>query len=135
MKLYADEEHHAEVRALADSSGFVVSLLARVEVAAAIWRKVRMGDLRAGSAAVRVAAFEADFFGAESFPSRFAVVGLGTAVLDDAARMVGTHGLRAYDAMQLAAARAAAADPDLRTFAAFDHTLSRAAAVEGFTLP
>lgn len=46
-------------------------------------------------------------------------------VLEDAARLVATHALRAYDAVQLASARAARqADAGLRT----------AAANEGFSL-
>jgi predicted nucleic acid-binding protein len=45
------------------------------------------------------------------------------------------HGLRAYDAIQLAAARAARGAADgCTTFAAFDTTLRAAAAVEGFAL-
>ena len=45
------------------------------------------------------------------------------------------HGLRAYDAVQLASAKAAAqAVPDCRTMTAFDGTLRAAAAAESFAL-
>ncbi len=55
--------------------------------------------------------------------------------LEDAVRLTGVHGVRAYDAVQLASARAArAVDPGIDAFAAFDHGLRRAAAAEGFTL-
>ncbi|MEQ3552953.1 type II toxin-antitoxin system VapC family toxin [Pseudonocardia nematodicida] len=132
VKLYADEEGCEDVRAL---THLVVAQIARVEVPAALWRKTRVGELPPGPAAVLVAAFEADLFGTADEAARFAVVGLSPAVLDDAARLAGTHALRAYDAVQLASARAAAAaDPGLRRFAAFDPALCRAAAAEGFTL-
>lgn len=132
VKLYADESGHEQVRALVP---LVVSQLARVEVPAAVWRKHRVGELTPEDASLLVAAFEADYFGTGDEPPRFAAVGVSAATLDDAARLSGVHGLRAYDAVQLAAARAAAgADPDCTDFAAFDQGLRAAAAAEGFTL-
>jgi uncharacterized protein len=86
----------------------------------------------AGSASALVAAFEAEYHGPRP---RFGIVAPTVAVLDDAARLTGSHGLRAYDAVQLASARAAAAADDrVRTFAAFDGRLRDAAAREGFVL-
>ncbi|MBA3411457.1 MAG: type II toxin-antitoxin system VapC family toxin [Geodermatophilaceae bacterium] len=132
VKLYADEDGQDIVRAL---ENLVLAQIARVEVPAAIWRKTRAGQLGAASATVLVADFEADFFGTDDEPPRFASVALGVALLDDAAALSATRGLRAYDAIQLAAARgAAAADPTCRTFAAFDRSLRAAAAAEGFAL-
>ncbi|MGH3979596.1 MAG: type II toxin-antitoxin system VapC family toxin [Pseudonocardiaceae bacterium] len=132
VKLYADEQDHQLVRGL---GGLVVSALARVEVPAAIWRKQRMGELGAADAAVLVAAFEADYHGSPGDQPRFGVVAATAAVLEAASRLVGVHGLRAYDAVQLASATAAAeAVPDCRTVAAFDVTLRVAAAAEGFAL-
>jgi predicted nucleic acid-binding protein len=132
VKLYADEQDHQLIREL---GGLVVSTLARVEVPAAIWRKHRMGELNSADAAVLVAAFEADYHGSADDQPRFGVVSATAAVLDTAARFVGVHSLRAYDAVQLASATAAAeAIPDCRTVAAFDATLRTAAAKEGFTL-
>jgi hypothetical protein len=56
-------------------------------------------------------------------------------ILDEAARSVGRHPLRAFDAVQLASALAArAADPELTAFACFDDALADAARAEGFTL-
>ncbi len=79
-----------------------------------------------------MADFEADY---TATVSRFAVVEPAPSVLDDAAGLAGAHGLRAYDAVQLASARAAAAADDrVRTFAAFDAPLRDAAAREGFVL-
>jgi uncharacterized protein len=132
VKFYADEPGHEPVRAL---DAVLVCQLARVEVPAAIWRKQRMGAITAGDASVLVAAFEADYYGTQDEAARFLVVALQPAVLDAAAHLAGVHGLRAYDAVQLATARVAAdLVPDCRTFAAFDHNLRAAAAVEGFAL-
>lgn len=132
VKLYADEARHEEVRSLAP---LVISQVARVEVPAAVWRKHRMNELTAQDSAVLVAAFEADYSGTEEHPPRFAAVAVTTAVLDDAARLTGIHGLRAYDAVQLAAARAArSADDGCTDFAAFDGALRDAAAAEGFAI-
>lgn len=132
VKLYADEPDHQVVR---EQGSLVVSALARVEVPAAIWRKHRMGELDPADAAILVAAFEADYHGSASDLPRFAVVAATTTVLDTAAALVGVHGLRAYGAVQLASAKAAAeAIPDCRTVAAFDGTLRTAAAKEGFAL-
>ncbi len=128
VKLYADEAGHEPVRAL---HVLVVSALARVEVPAAIWRKQRLGELDAADTALLVAAFEADYLGTDDEPPRFAVVIPDAPVLDAAARLAGVHGLRAYDAVQLATALAVVAvEPDCRTFAAFDRQLRTAAAAE-----
>lgn len=132
VKLYADEPGHGSVRALEQ---VVVAQIARVEVPAALWRKNRMGELSAGAAAVLVAAFEADWFGTEEGPRRFEVVRMSARVVEDAARLAGVHGLRAYDAVQLATARAVrAVDESTERFVAFDRGLSSAAAAEGFTI-
>jgi predicted nucleic acid-binding protein len=113
----------------------VVASIARVEVPAAVWRKERLGELHAADAEVLVAAFEADWFGTEGEPPRFASVGLAQALLDRAAGLVATHALRTYDAIQLASALAARdADPDCRELACFDEGLRGAAAREGFSL-
>jgi len=109
--------------------------MARVEVPAAIWRKERTGDLPVADAEVLVAAFEADWFGTEEDPPRFAATTLPPALLDRAAELTATHGLRARDAVQLASALAAReADPGCREFACFDEGLRAAAARSGFSL-
>lgn len=132
VKLYADEQDHQLIRG---QDSLVVSALARVEVPAAIWRKHRMGELDAVNAGILVAAFEADYHGSAQDRPRFGVVAVTGPVLDTASRLVGVHVLRAYDAVQLASAKAAAdAIPDCRTVAAFDGTLRTAAAKEGFAL-
>ncbi len=98
-------------------------------------RKHRSGELAADEARLLVAEFEADLFGTVDEEARFAVVAVAAPVYDDAARLVAVHGLRAYDAVQLAAARAARlADPECDQVAAFDRDLRGAAAREGFGL-
>ncbi|MDP3714570.1 MAG: type II toxin-antitoxin system VapC family toxin [Mycobacteriales bacterium] len=129
VKLYADETGADLVRA---HPLFVVSAVARVEVPAAIWRKHRVGELSADDAGVLARAFAADWHD-ERGP--FVPVALGPALLGGAAELVATHGLRAYDGVQLACATAArAADPDVDTLLCFDAELSEAAAREGFSL-
>jgi predicted nucleic acid-binding protein len=112
-----------------------VSVLARVEVPAALWRKNRVGALEAGDVQVLIGAFEADLFGDFDRRPCLVAVAITPAILDSAARLTGVHGLRAFDAIQLATACAAhAADPGCDTFACFDAALGRAAAAEGFAL-
>jgi uncharacterized protein len=132
VKLYADEAGHEDVRGLV---GVAVAELARVEVPAALWRKQRMGELSASDARLLTADFEADYFGTDTEPPRFAAIVATGALLDEVARLCATHGLRAYDAVQLSTALAAhRADESCSDFAAFDRSLRTAAAAEGFNL-
>ena len=132
VKLYIDEGGHEQVRGL---HPLLASELTRVEVPAALWRKHRMGVITPAQASVLVAAFEADYHGTVDQPSRFVAVAATGGVLDSAARLCAVHGLRAYDAVQLATAKAAAAVfSECRAFAAYDEALRTAAAAEGFML-
>jgi uncharacterized protein len=132
VKLYADELGADVIRPL---SHLIVSQLARVEVPAALWRKHRLGELSAADASLLISAFEADYFGTEEDPERFLVIGATAGLLDDAAQLAGTHGLRAYDSVQLASACSTVAEvPEGVHFAAFDDALRTAAAREGFQL-
>jgi predicted nucleic acid-binding protein len=129
VKLYADEAGAELVRPV---NPLVVAQVARVEVPAALWRKHRLGELSATDAAILVAAFEADYFGADEGEPRLLVIATTAAVFDQAARLTGVHGLRAYDAVQLASASAAhAATAGGIAFLAFDKALRAAAAAEG----
>jgi predicted nucleic acid-binding protein len=127
VKLYADEAGSAAVRR---RRVLVVSALARVEVPAALWRKHRMGELTAVDAGVLTAAFEFDWYGRDAV---LVPVAAHTAVLEQAAGLVPRHGLRGYDAVQLASAIAArTADPGVDEFLCFDEVLAAAAAREGW---
>jgi predicted nucleic acid-binding protein len=142
VTLYADEPGHDVI---AGRDVLVVSALSRVEVPAALWRKQRTGELTAGKARVLVDDFLAawddgatntvDVRDDDRIPA-YLPVRASTSVLDAAVRLCGVHGLRAYDAVQLASATAArAADDGIDTFLALDRALTRAAAAEGFTVP
>jgi predicted nucleic acid-binding protein len=132
VKLYADEFGADAVRSL---SLVVVSQLARVEVPAALWRKHRRGELTANDTAVLIAEFEADYFGDGTQLPRFSVIAVTAPILEHAAYLVGVHGLRAYDAVQLASACAAKdAVVEEVAFAAFDKALRDAAAAQGLAL-
>jgi predicted nucleic acid-binding protein len=132
VKLYADEAGHEQIRTL---ESLAVAQLARVEVPAALWRKQRMGELSPNDARVLTSDFEADYFGTDSEPPRFAAVAATGHVLDEAVRLCASRGLRACDAVQLSSALAVRrADERCTAFAAFDDSLRTAAAVEGFGL-
>ena len=133
VKLYVPESGYAAVRAAAGP--FVIATLTRVEVPAAFWGKTRTGELSAPDAALLVSAFEFDYHGDDQSDSIFAVVSLDEPILVAAARQASRHGLRAYDAVQLACAMAARrADPSVDMFAVFDHKLRNAAVAEGFAV-
>lgn len=78
--------------------------------------------------------FRADFYGGHDSGPRFAVTDLTSLLLEDAADLVASKGLRAPDAAQLASALGAReASPDLGDFACFDTPLRRDAARAGFS--
>lgn len=129
-KLYLDEPGRDQVLGLGT---LVASSLAAVEVCSAIWRKQRLGELAAGDAGVLADRALAELSGGST---RVVVIPPTTRLLVDASLLTGTAGLRAYDALQLATARAAReAMPDVAAFACFDRVLSGAAAAHGFALP
>ena len=104
--------------------------MARVEVAAALWRKERRGEASAEVVATATAAFRSDWH-----TGRFDIVSADAVLLERAAHSTAVHGLRAFDAVQLASAllaRKAAAE--IQQFACFDQQLREAASVEGFAL-
>lgn len=131
LKRYVDEDGMAAARAIA--SPMVVSDLARVEAAAALWRHHRLGAIGLTDAS-RLAAAVARDLSRES-PSQIAVIALTPGLVADAAALTARHPLRAGDAIQLASALAARdADPALDRFATADRTLAEAAERERFML-
>jgi predicted nucleic acid-binding protein len=124
-------------RRAAQPSVVVMSAVSQVEVASAIWRKQRIGELSPNQARVLVDAFLADLDSSGQQSPAAAVIYLAvaasTGVLDTAVALCGVHGLRGYDAIQLASAvRARAVDPTLTELVTYDVALHRAAAAEGF---
>jgi predicted nucleic acid-binding protein len=142
VTLYADEPGHEDI---AGRDVLVVSAVSRVEVPAALWRKQRTGELTAGKARVLVDDFLATWdAGAtpagdvrdDDHAPAYLPVRASNPVLDAAVRLCGVHGLRAYDAVQLASATTAReADAGIDTFLAFDRALVLAAEAEGFAVP
>lgn len=130
VKLYADEAGAEHIR---EQGSFYVSQLTRVEVAAALWRKNRMGQLDSGATQILLREFDADYLQPDQ--GRFVPIRVSAELLEAAIDLAAAHGLRAYDAVQLASAAAVrSADPDCTTFAAFDVDLRDAAARIGFRL-
>lgn len=125
------EPEQKQVRLLTD---LTMSVIAQVEVPAALWRKHRTGELSAREARLLTAAFANEVEGLEGAPARFVLVGLSAGILEHAASLVARHPLRAYDAVQLATALAVvSAEPSMR-FVSFDTALNAAAAAEGLRL-
>jgi predicted nucleic acid-binding protein len=133
VKRYVNELGTAWVTGLLDpaaNNSIHVSRITGVEVVSAITRRVRIGTLPVGLAANALGQFRADF------KSRFRVVGITVAVVSEAMALAEKHALRAYDAVQLAAAqrvlaRYLAVGENL-TLISSDMDLNAAALAEGF---
>lgn len=109
----------------------VVSALTRVEVVAALWRKVTIGELSDGDAALLTQEFEADWCGtSDQAPLLTAVLTTG-AILDGAAALVPRHRLRACDAVVLACALVVRELEPNVGFLVWDRHLAAAALREG----
>lgn len=135
VKSYADEAHSPAVRRWFAVSDIVVSELTQVEIASALWTKVRGGVLTADDAWALADTFAVDWFGTGDTDRAYVLVSLDQPVFDQAVSLVARHGLRTGDAIQLASAlEARAADPTCATFLCFDRRLRSAAAREGFAL-
>ena len=131
VKLYVEEKGSSLV---ASSEPLTVSALARVEVAAAVMRKVRVGALAGDLADVLVDELEADLTGLDGAP-RCATVRVDVRLLERATELVRSHPLKGYDAVQLATALAVRdVDPEPVTFLCFDAQLGRAARAEGLAV-
>lgn len=129
---YATE---VELVELGSPGEVVVSVLARVEVPSAIWRKQRMGELSSEDAAILVDAFEADYHGGGDGSPGFVPIAVRPVILERAARLLAVHALRGYDAVQLASAlMVTEVVPECSGFAVLDRRLREAAAREGLSL-
>ena len=106
-----------------------VARVTGVEVVSAIARRARSGSLSAPHAAAALNLFRADF------RTRFQIVGITAAVVKQAMRLAERHFLRAYDAVQLAAAlqvhRRCLALGQTLTLVSADADLNAAAVAEG----
>ncbi len=112
------------------SNVFYFSQIYGVEVVSAISRRFREGSLTQKAAQKSIARFKRDF------QTKFRGLRLSNAVVFDAMRFAETHGLRGYDAVQLATAinvenRLAASGFSSITFVSADNRLNQAAQTEG----
>lgn len=131
VKRYADETGSDLVQSV--SEPVIASGLAAVEVPAALWRKHRIGQVSATDAQILCRRFLADI--SPSSPESDAVlIEVGKDILDVAIDLVARHPLRAYDAVQLASALAAARLFGRCRFGCFDEQLNDAAVAEGLVL-
>lgn len=101
VKRYIQEVGSAWVSGLMTSTAgnwLYVARISGVEVVFAITRKARTGGIASTDASKALIAFRSDF------PANFTVVEVTPALVSEAMHLAETHLLRAYDAVQLAAA-------------------------------
>jgi predicted nucleic acid-binding protein len=129
-KLYIREAGTDQVLALAtraDAPTLVIVSLCRVELCAAIRRRVRSKDLSADNAKAALLAFH------EHLSSIYIVQPVTEPVIEIAVELLERHELRAYDAVQLAACLSLSLTQydGQATFVCADLRLCRAAETEG----
>jgi uncharacterized protein len=128
VKRYVQETGTAWVQALAAPAAghllFVVRLTL-VEMVAAVTRRERGGHISAQDAATALTDFQYDF------AHQYFIVEVSAALVNQAAALARTHGLRGYDAVQLAAAVEVRSQAPSLTLLSADAGLNAAAAVEG----
>ncbi len=135
VKRYVTETGTVWVTGLLDPAARNRLYIARItgaEVTAALSRRERGGHLSAADASAAIASFEHDYV------NRLRPVEITAALIGDAMAAARTHGLRGYDAVQLAAAlfanrRRVARRLAPLVFVTADKNLLAAAAAEGLT--
>ena len=129
LKLYIEEDGADRVtRVMEDAEdGQVVILdLTKVEARSAVRRREREGDIAAGDADRVLRQIEDDA------SSNFLVQPSTSAVIEEAARLIDRHPLRAYDALQLAGCLVVREGmPEPVTFICADARLCKVATNEG----
>ena len=133
VKRYLTEVGSAWVQGLTDPAAaheVFLTRLTRVEIVAAIARRARGGPVPPAAAPALLAQFRHDA------AHQYTILEITPAVLADAERLAETHGLRAYDAVQLAAAadlhrERLAHGLSRPTLISADQELNAAAAAEG----
>ena len=129
VKCYIDEPHSEDVSRLIDeTSAIMTSAISRVEVGSALARAARGNRLDAKGARGAQEQFAEDW-------SDLAKVAVTESLLARAERLAWKHGLRAYDAVQLATAltcqKTTARLDESVLFGCFDGELTAAANEEG----
>jgi uncharacterized protein len=131
VKRYVLETGTPWVQTLADPAAghfLFVARITDVEMTAALARRLRLGSLTPAEAGRALAAFRQDF------AQEYRIVEIAIPLLQQASQLADRHVLRAYDAVQLAAAlEIHSADPSLTLLSA-DTELNAAAMAEGLTV-
>jgi predicted nucleic acid-binding protein len=136
VKRYLNEVGTGWVQSLTDpvaSHEIFLTRITRVEVISAVTRRARGGPLPASAATALLVQFRHDSL------HQYNMLEVPPALLTDAERLAETHGLRAYDAVQLAVtielhrARSAAGLSRLTLISA-DQELNSAATAEGLAV-
>ena len=130
LKRYVSEPGSPAVRAMFRDAGnlLYVSRVTRVELISAAARRHRKGDLTDEHFRSVLAAVEVDF------ADRFLILELTEGLSEDASRLAVAHGLRAYDAVQLAGADWFGLSGSDAVFVCADAALLAAAAAEGLAV-
>jgi len=129
VKLHVAEPGSERVRMWSDqASGLVTSLVTYAEARAAFARLHRVGGLTTDAFRAVVTLFERDW-------SRCVIIAIDEALVRRAGGLAERHGLRGYDAIQLATALEARPRQGTLVFGCFDDRLNRAAVREGLVLP
>lgn len=133
VKRYVVESHSELV--LDAEHPLVVSELARLELASALWKRGRTDARLADTVPVLLDAFEVDIAGWGEQPPVVQLVRLDARVMDVARRLVARHELGSLDALHLATAEVVRVQVDSAVaMVAFDTRLRAAAAGEDFPL-
>lgn len=136
VKRYVVETGSAWLTALTDvgaGNACWISAITRVEFAAALYRRVRIGTL------ALVQAQQTELVFRHELPTHFRSIPADTAILDQAMQLVAVHPLRASDAIQLATAvyikdQYAAVGLPPPVLVSSDHDLNQAATAEGLVV-
>ena len=132
LKLYVEEEGTTKVLSLArgdEENRLVILDLTPVEARSAIRRREREDDIPGSDASLILKQIEEDRV------SLFLIQPSGSEVIEEAARLLDRHPLKAYDAIQLAGCLAARYGvPPPVTFVCADARLCDAARLEGLSV-
>jgi len=129
VKRYAQETGSAWVETMASRHYVFLARITQVEMIAAFERRKRIGTLSTAQVSLAIATFRTHL------STEYAMIDISRSLISQAADLAEIHGLRAYDAVQLAAAlqlqseRNAARMPGL-IFISADRTLNAAAMAE-----
>jgi predicted nucleic acid-binding protein len=129
LKQYVVEPGSRQTRALLElAEQLAASTITPVEVSSALVKSVRTKTITRNQASRALAAFQRSW-------SDFVQLEISEPIVERAVDLTWTHGLRAYDAVHLAAALFWQLGLDEKvTFATFDHLLWSAAQTEGLNV-